>query len=625
MKKVYLLLSSFIIFFFVCFFSCQENKPLEVTGYIEGTVTDFDTREAISGVMVDIVSNSNTTFVKQSRQTGADGKFSFKDLEEGNYKLSFSRSGYNSNNIDVKVAAGQTVSSDISLQPNKNILSVTPQTLDFGETETEKSVIVLNNGLGTVPYEANTDKSWITLDNRQGSIAPNTTKIVQVTLQRVGLTPGDYTANVVINSNNTSITVPVMLKIVQPSAPVVQNGQATGITSESAQVSATIVSLGSTTVTEHGHCWSVSPNPTTSDNKTAFGSTTVTKTYISEIKGLSPSTIYYVKAYAVNNNGITYSDQISFTTSAPPTVPTVQTVRTENVKYNSIDGVGNVTNLGDGLLTDYGFCYSRTNLEPTVNDSKTSLGQTSQIGSYTVTMAGLQENIKYYVRAYAVNSRGVAYGTVLEATTAEAPPLVTSGLVAYYTFNENNCNESQGKTEYNGLAQSYPVFSTDIPGSIGKSLQLNNDTYYLINKSPFVSTVTYTINLWIKTMTNRNTIFYHQASNTPGVRIWDNIIYNVNGTSSATPSFDTSSTFNISIVNVLLDGNWHMLTITLANKIFKLYIDGTYLAERTYSSTLSANVPMQLGNGFTGNMDNLRIYNRAISQAEINQIFEAKQ
>lgn len=96
---------------------CQEPEVLQVTGYIEGTVTDYETTQSIAGVMVDMVSNSSTTFAKQSRQTGNDGKFAFKDLEAGSYKLSFSRSGYLENSKDVTIIAGQTVSSDVALTP----------------------------------------------------------------------------------------------------------------------------------------------------------------------------------------------------------------------------------------------------------------------------------------------------------------------------------------------------------------------------------------------------------------------------------------------------------------------------------------------------------------------------
>jgi hypothetical protein len=446
-------------------------------------------------------------------------------------------------------------------------------------------------------------------------------------VQRAGLSSGDYTANIVINSNSTSVIVPVMLKMVQPSAPTVQIGQATGITGENAQVSANLVSLGSSAVTEYGHCWSTSPNPTTTNNKTTFGAATATQPFTSNISGLSPSMTYYVKAYAVNNIGITYSDQISFTSSAPATVPTVETVRTENMQYNSIDGVGNITNLGDGLVTDYGFCYSKTNSQPTVNDSKASKGQTSQTGNYTVSITGLQEKMKYYVRAYAVNSRGTAYGTVLEATTADAPPLVTSGMVAYYTFDGENSNEAQGKTEYNGIPQGNTEFSTDIPGSSGKSFQ-SSDTYYLMNQTPFAAiSSNWTINVWIKTMvTSLQTVFQYNISS-------DDFNYKISMAFSAGYIYTANRSafggnyhypFQIDVTNVLFDGNWHMLTITRASGTNKLYIDGQYYISHT-SKLVTSSAGLCLGKGFNGKMDNFRLYNRAISQSEITQILEAKQ
>ena len=96
--------------------SCDDGKDKPLPGNIEGTVSSYETGQAIRDVMVDIVSNSATTFIKQSRKTGSDGKFSFKNVEAGDYKLSFSRDGYLEDNKDVHVGAGQTVSSDIALR-----------------------------------------------------------------------------------------------------------------------------------------------------------------------------------------------------------------------------------------------------------------------------------------------------------------------------------------------------------------------------------------------------------------------------------------------------------------------------------------------------------------------------
>jgi hypothetical protein len=74
--------------------------------------------------------------------------------------------------------------------------------------------------------------------------------------------------------------------------------------------------LGSSAVTQHGHCWSISPDPTTADNKTTFGGTSVNYSFTSNITGLSPATTYYVRAYVITATGTYYGNTVSFTTSS---------------------------------------------------------------------------------------------------------------------------------------------------------------------------------------------------------------------------------------------------------------------------------------------------------------------
>jgi len=65
-------------------------------------------------------------------------------------------------------------------------------------------------------------------------------------------------------------------------------------------------------VTASGVCWSISTNPTISDEHTTDGG--VTGIFASSITGLLPVTTYYVKAYATNGARTTYGNEISFTT-----------------------------------------------------------------------------------------------------------------------------------------------------------------------------------------------------------------------------------------------------------------------------------------------------------------------
>ena len=72
-----------------------------------------------------------------------------------------------------------------------------------------------------------------------------------------------------------------------------------------------ISSDGSSQITARGVCWSTSQNPTTADTKTTDG--TGTGVYSSSITGLTPGTLYYVRAYATNAVGTTYGKQVSLT------------------------------------------------------------------------------------------------------------------------------------------------------------------------------------------------------------------------------------------------------------------------------------------------------------------------
>ncbi len=75
----------------------------------------------------------------------------------------------------------------------------------------------------------------------------------------------------------------------------------------------------------------------------------------------------------------------------------------------SATGGGDVTSEGNSSVTEKGICWS-TSTAPTTADS-TSASSSSGSGAFTdATMTGLTENTTYYVRAYAINSDGTAYG-----------------------------------------------------------------------------------------------------------------------------------------------------------------------------------------------------------------------
>jgi len=77
-----------------------------------------------------------------------------------------------------------------------------------------------------------------------------------------------------------------------------------------------VTSLGDSAVTAHGVCWNTTGMPTTADSKVDNGAKSATGRYQAYISGLASATKYYARAYATNTTGASYSEEVSFTTSA---------------------------------------------------------------------------------------------------------------------------------------------------------------------------------------------------------------------------------------------------------------------------------------------------------------------
>jgi hypothetical protein len=86
------------------------------------------------------------------------------------------------------------------------------------------------------------------------------------------------------------------------------------ITLTTASSGGVISNDGGASLTERGVVWGTSTGPTISGSKTSDG--TEPGTFTSSLTSLTPSTTYYVRAYATNSVGTGYGTEVSFTTNA---------------------------------------------------------------------------------------------------------------------------------------------------------------------------------------------------------------------------------------------------------------------------------------------------------------------
>ena len=178
----------------------------------------------------------------------------------------------------------------------------------------------------------------------------------------------------------------------------------TGVTLNSAVSGGTITSDGGDDITEKGVCWSTSANPTIADSRTSDG--TGSADFSSNIVGLAEGTTYHVRAYATNEAGTGYGDELTFDTDQV-TGAVLTTTEVSSVTSTSATTGGNITDDGGGSITARGVCWG-TSPNPTVAGSKTTNG--TGIGTFASNLTGLSDGTVYYYRAYATNSSGTTYG-----------------------------------------------------------------------------------------------------------------------------------------------------------------------------------------------------------------------
>lgn len=89
------------------------------------------------------------------------------------------------------------------------------------------------------------------------------------------------------------------------------------------------------------------------------------------------------------------------------TVPSVETLDVTDISTTSAISGGNITDDGREAITSRGICWS-TNRNPTIENQRAE--DTGQSASFTGNITGLTPSTTYYVRAYATNRTGTAYG-----------------------------------------------------------------------------------------------------------------------------------------------------------------------------------------------------------------------
>jgi formylglycine-generating enzyme required for sulfatase activity len=234
---------------------------------------------------------------------------------------------------------------------------------------------------------------------------------------------GYYLRSWARNSAGTTYSGQIFFTTATVGLPTVNTNMVSGITSSSAISGGFIQNDGGASIIARGVCWSTSPNPTNGlTTKTNDGAGT--GNFISNLGGLIPNTVYYLRAYATNSAGTSYGNQISFST-LELALSTISTKAAFGITRTTASSGGNITSDGGGNISARGVCWN-TSQNPTIVLTTKTIDGTGT-GNYSSSLSGLSPNTQYFIRAYATNEVGTAYGNeIIILTDSLAKPTLST-------------------------------------------------------------------------------------------------------------------------------------------------------------------------------------------------------
>ena len=268
-------------------------------------------------------------------------------------------------------------------------------------------------------------------------------------------------------------------------APTVTTAEVTDITGNTASSGGNVTDDGGVDVTARGVVWGESNGPTVESNVGKTEDGTGTGAFTSSLTGLTAGTTYYLKAYATNSQGTAYGEEKSFMTAGLPTVVTESTI--SEISSSSATGSGEVTDDGGSAVTARGLVWSKTNYQVTLDDAEGFSTEGDGVGTFNSTISTLTRFTDYWIRAYATNGAGTAYGDAVQFKTLPDLPTVVTGSI---TILDALVARGGGEVTDDG---GDPYFGTGLVWASYQNPEYgdgNNEGYFLSITNPFDTLIT---------------------------------------------------------------------------------------------------------------------------------------
>lgn len=430
MKKIalYSVLCSILMLGISFFFNACVDEKEEALGGIYGIVTKEGTTDVMPAIMIELYLNGDKLL---STYTFSNGQYEFSDLKAGKYLLKIVAKGYEETEYSVVVEAGRKAQHDMQVK----ILNTHMSVRTMNATDQKGNSVTLN---GYVSYDGSYRPIEAGFYYSATSDPLSGTKVkgeFGASFNSFSATINDLSFGtyyvIAYGENSKGISYGDIKTFSMTNFPVVRTDSATNILAETATLNGYIVSEGDPAYTERGFVYSKTySTPTVDDPENVTIKVIVPGTnreFSANVSSLLENASYYVRAYATHAKGTVYGEIITIVPKA--ILPEVVTLDASNILAESATINGRVDRTGEPPYTERGFIYTKSNINPTINDpssitQKVVVPGTERIFSANIT--SLSTGTKYYVRAYAISPKGVSYGdSVSFVPTAIMPEVVT--------------------------------------------------------------------------------------------------------------------------------------------------------------------------------------------------------
>lgn len=407
------------------FNACVDEKE-EALGSIYGVVTKEGTIEVMPAIGIELYRDGSLLL---KTVTFDDGHFEFTDLKAGNYRLKIVADGWEETEYSVIVEGGRQARQDMQVKKVNTHMSVRT----MNATDQKGNTVTLN---GYVSYDGSFRPVEAGFYYSASSDPLSGTKVIggldstfnsfSATIN--GLSFGNYYV-MAYGKNSVGVTYGDVRTFTMTNFPVVETKEPTNVLANTATLNGLIVSEGDPAYTERGFVYSKSySTPTVDDPENATNKVVVSgtnKEFSVNVSSLIENSTYYVRAYAKHEKGTVYGAILTFVPQA--ILPQVTTLDVTNVMAESATLNGRIDASGEPPYIERGFIYSISYKNPTLNDPASATFKKIVPGmdkEFSANMDSLITGTTYYVRAYALSSKGVAYGDAVSFTPTAVMPVI---------------------------------------------------------------------------------------------------------------------------------------------------------------------------------------------------------